>query len=116
MFIPHITIYTATLEESVKFYSEVLHLQVVADQRPNAPIVFLANNKGETCVELILDPANAYNGGGIAIGFETSDVCAERTRMEALGLNPTPFISPNPRVKFFFIKDPNGVTVQLIQH
>lgn len=114
MFIPHITIYTTKLDESIAFYEQVTGLHVVADQRPNAPIVFLANGEGETRVELILDPDNAYTGGGIAIGFATDDVEAERARLAAL--DPTPMISPNPHVKFFFVKDPNGVTVQLIEH
>ena len=114
MFIPHITIYTAKLEESIAFYQDVAKLRIVADQRPRAPIVFLANAEGETRVELIETPQNAYTGGGIAIGFETGDVEAERERLAHL--NPTPFMCPGPNVKFFFIKDPNGVTIQLIQH
>ena len=40
MFIPHITIYTAKMEESIAFYQDVAKLQIVADQRPRAPIVF----------------------------------------------------------------------------
>ena len=114
MFIPHITIYTAKLEESIAFYQDVAKLQIVADQRPRAPIVFLANGEGETRVELIEAPQNAYTGSGIAIGFATDDAEAERERLAYL--DPTPFMCPGPNVKFFFVKDPNGVTVQLIQH
>ena len=116
MFMQHVTIYTADVEASVKFYQDVVGLTIEDDRRPAAPMVFLANKKGETCIELIGVPADqAYTGGGLAIGFYTENVEAEHERLTAMGLNPTDFICPGPNVKFFFVKDPSGVTVQLIR-
>lgn len=116
MFMQHVTIYTTQLDASVAFYQDIARLQVVSDRRPNAPMVFLANQKGETEIELIETPSDqAYTGGGLAIGFYTEDVEAERTRLAELGLEPTDIISPGPGVQFFFVKDPSGVQIQIIK-
>lgn len=116
MFMQHVTIYTTQLDASVAFYQDVIHLQVVSDRRPHAPMVFLANQKGETEVELIeTPPERAYTGSGLAVGFCTDDVEAEHARLAGLGLAPTDIISPAPGVQFFFVKDPSGVQVQLIR-
>ncbi|WP_322176280.1 VOC family protein [Acutalibacter caecimuris] len=116
MFMQHVTIYTAHLNASIAFYQDIAHLEIVSDRRPNAPMVFLANQKGETEIELIEVPAEqAYTGSGLAIGFYTDNVEEEHTRLTGLDLEPTDIISPAPGVQFFFVKDPSGVQIQLIQ-
>lgn len=112
----HVTINTACLEESVKFYQEITGLTVQTDLRniSGMPIVFLANGEDETCVELIENKEKAYQGEGISIGFEVEDVDAKYEELKAAGFETSPMLSPNPNVKFFFIKDPNGVTIQMI--
>lgn len=116
MFMQHVTIYTADLEASVGFYQNAVGLTIQSDRRPAAPMVFLANGAGETCIELIGVPAErAYSGSGLAIGFYTDNVEAEHARLSEMGLNPTDFICPGPDVKFFFVKDPSGVSIQLIR-
>lgn len=116
MFMQHVTIHTVDLNASVAFYQDIARLQVVSDRRPGAPMVFLANQKGETEIELIETPAErAYIGSGITIGFYTEDVEAEHTRLSGLGLEPTDIISPAPGVQFFFVKDPSGVQIQIIK-
>ena len=111
----HVTIYTGCLEESIKFYEDVVGLKIQNDLRQfGEKIVFLAKDAGDTQVELIDDPEKAYKGSGISMGFHVDDVEAKREEVLAKGLNPTPIITPNPHVKFFFVEDPNGVTVQFI--
>lgn len=113
----HVTIHSCHFEDSVVFYQKVAGLTVQSDLRqPNGmSIVFLANGEGETCVELIdAKEEAAYTGGGISIGFHVDNVVAYREELEAKGYQPTPLLSPNPQVQFFFVKDPNGVTVQFI--
>ena len=111
----HVTIFTGCLEESIQFYEEVVGLEIQNDLREfGGNIVFLAKDKGDTQVELIDDPQKAYKGSGISMGFHVDDVEAKREEILAKGLNATPIIAPNPQVKFFFVEDPNGVTVQFI--
>ena len=111
----HVTIFTGCLEESIKFYEDIVGLKIQNDLRQfGGNIVFLAKDEGDTQVELIDDSQNAYKGSGISMGFHADDVEAKREEILAKGLNPTPIITPNPHVKFFFVEDPNGVTVQFI--
>ena len=112
----HITINTQNLDKSISFYQEVVGLSIQNDFRKTSgmPIVFLANAEGETSVELIENKENPYSGDGISIGFHVDNVIEAHEKMTNAGLNPTPIISPNPNVKFFFVKDPNGVNIQFI--
>lgn len=113
----HVTIYTASMEESIKFYEEVVGLKVQMDMRQfGGNIVFLAENEGDTQVELIEDAEKAYKGSGISMGFRVEDVESKRDELVAMGIEATPMIMPNPHVKFFFVKDPNGLDIQFIQY
>ena len=111
----HVTIYTGCLEDSIKFYEDIVGLNIQNYLRKlGGNIVFLAKDKGDTQVELIDEPEKAYRGAGISMGFHVDDVEAKREEVIEKGFNPTPIIAPNPHVKFFFVEDPNGVTVQFI--
>lgn len=111
----HVTIFTAKMEESIQFYEDIVGLKIQEDFRTfGGNIVFLAEEKGDTQVELIFEPEQAYQGSGISMGFHVEDVDAKREEVLAKGLAPTPIIAPGPDVKFFFVNDPNGVTVQFI--
>lgn len=111
----HVTIYTGCLEASIKFYEDIVGLNIQDDFRQfGGNIVFLAKDKGDTQVELIDDSEKAYKGAGISMGFHVDDVEAKREEILCKGLHPTPMISPNPHTKFFFVEDPKGVTVQFI--
>ena len=78
-------------------------------------MVFLANEEGETEIEIIEVPEAADAGNeNLSIGFLTDDVAAKREELSALGLKVSPMISPNPKVSFFFVKDPAGVRIQFM--
>ena len=110
----HTTIYTSKFEESVKFYQDIFELKI-QKQLPGAMrITFLADQAGDTCIELIDNPSQAYNGDGIAIGFECADVEKKYAEIKEKGLSPTD-IMVSPACSFFFFKDPNGLTVQFIR-
>lgn len=113
----HVTIMSECLDESVEFYQSVAGLKIQRDMRnnPEHKIVFLVNEAGETCVELVENPSEAYSGGGISIGFEVKDAEGYRKELGKKGLNPGPVISPNPHARFFFVKDPNGIDIQFVE-
>ncbi len=115
MKVEHITINTADLDGSIAFYSDVIGLHVKTDMRESGkPIVFLSFGDDDTCIELIGDATNKYSGMGISIGFHVGDVDEAHRMCKQKGLKPTAMIKPAPNTKFFFIKDPNGVNVQII--
>ena len=113
------TINVKNLEESLKFYQEIVGLST--DKRlkagPTAEVVFLGD--GETKVELIYDEANtAVNiGQDISLGFETDslDRMIELLEEKGVQLHSGPF-QPNPHTKFIFVLDPNGVKIQFCQN
>ena len=112
----HITIQSAEFEKSVKFYEDIAGLTICGDMRGKGAmnIVFLADDNGGTCVEIIESPEQAYSGTGISIGFEVEDAEAYREQLSEKGLDPTPMITPFPGTSFFFVNDPDGVQVQFI--
>ena len=113
----HVTIMTKCLDESVKFYQDIVGLKIQRDMRniPAHKIVFLGNEAGETCVELVENPEGAYSGSGISMGFEVEDAAGYREELEKKGFKPGEMISPNPHARFFFVKDPNGVDIQFVE-
>ena len=111
----HITIQTSRFEEEIEFYENVAGLTLQRDMRPMKDLVFLANEAGDTCVEVIRNPEAEQSGNpNISIGFHADDVEAKREELVAAGYEATPMISPVPGVQFFFVKDPAGVNVQFI--
>lgn len=115
MKVEHITIHTANLDESILFYSDIIGLHVKNDMREHGkPIVFLSYADDDTCIELYGDASNKFSGMGISIGFHVGNVDKAYKMCKAKGLKPSLMIHPSPGAKFFFIKDPNGVNIQII--
>lgn len=134
----HVTIQTAEFEREIEFYKKYAGMAILGDLRPNGKnIVFLGEQEGDTQIEIIENlqtvprstgdaparncalgnaAANNAEAGGLifSIGLHTENLEELHTEMTADGLEPTPFISPMPQVKFFFVKDPAGVNVQFM--
>jgi lactoylglutathione lyase len=50
------------------------------------------------------------------LGFEVKSVDEKIQFVKEKGLAVTGPIQPNPSIKFFFVKDPNGVSVQFVEN
>ena len=112
----HVTIRTDKFDKELKFYQEVIGLKIINDMRPmGLNMIFLADNEGETEIEIIETPG-ATNAGNenLSIGFKTENVVEKREEMMAMGMDTTPMVRPNPHVQFFFVKDPAGVNIQFM--
>ena len=114
----HVTINVKNMEESLKFYEEIVGLPIVNrfPAGPNMEIVFLGD--GETLLELIHDSANTdiSIGSDISIGFGVNslDETMELIKEEGINIHSGPF-EPNQSTRFFFVLDPNGLRVQFIE-
>lgn len=109
------TITVDDMERSLEFYRDVVGLPVSRrfSDRPDCEICFLGD--GETKVELICEAGrtSADNPEGISLGFMVESLDAMMAFLEEKGVEITSGpIQPNPHIKFFFVKDPDGVTVQ----
>ncbi|MDR1536026.1 MAG: VOC family protein [Planctomycetota bacterium] len=112
-----ITLGVSDLEKSLSFYRDLLNLEISArfgDE--NQRIVFLGE-AGGTKIELIFKPnAKVENpGNGVSIGLEADDLDGLVGLLNDKGFKTTGPISPNPRLRFFFVRDPDGYTIQLVE-
>jgi lactoylglutathione lyase len=115
-----VTLYVKNMEESLKFYQEIIGLKV--SERFNAgeemEIAMLGEADGPK-VELIYNKKHkvSVQSEGISIGFEVEslDKAMELVKDKNIPIKRGPF-SPVPSTRFFFIDDPNGVEIQIVQH
>jgi lactoylglutathione lyase len=107
------------MERSIKFYEEIVGLKT--NKRypagPGREIAFLG--EGSTKVELICDKSHtpAENHEDISLGFEVQSVdeMAEFIKKKEIKIHREIY-QPNPNIKFFFIKDPNGLDIQFVEN
>ncbi len=113
------TLSVNNMEESLKFYQEIVGLTI--DRKftagPGVEIAFLGD--GETKVELISNEEikDVTFGQHISLGFEVKSVdeMIEFVKEKGLAIHSGPF-QPNPHVKFFFVTDPNGLKIQFVEN
>jgi lactoylglutathione lyase len=111
------TISVKDMEESLDFYTNVIGLSL-NERRHAGPMRELAFLGGETQVELICDEsATGYKKiEGISLGFELNNPEETKALLKRRGIEieSGPF-TPSPHITYFFIRDPNGVKIQLLE-
>lgn len=112
------TIHVKNLEESIEFYETVIGLKLMRrfPGGPETEIAFLADGPAE--LELICSRKEELSGYGAypSLGFQVEDLdqAMEDMKMRGIEIVSGP-IQPNPRTRFFFIQDPNGVRLEIIE-
>ena len=112
------TLPVSDLEASIKFYSEFMGLGPVARMGVPAHQVAMLGEDGQTKLELIYEPGKAIPeapGGLISMGYAPDDLDAFMAKAAQAGIPAVGPIYPSPDIRFFFIKDPDGYTVQLVE-
>ena len=113
------TIIVNNLEESLKFYQEIIGLPLIRKFKTDSgtEIAFMGNE--ETKLELMTIKANrkVNIGQDISIGFEVESVdkMIAYFKEKDIEIHSGPF-QPNPHIKFFYLLDPNGLKVQLVEN
>jgi lactoylglutathione lyase len=113
------TLIVKNLEESLKFYMEIVGLNISRrfNAGPELEIAFLGD--GETKIELICNKSmkEVNYGHDISLGFEVSSVDEMVAFVKGKGINVQsgPF-QPNPHTKFFYVSDPNGLKIQFVEN
>lgn len=115
MHIKHVTLRVNNMEESIKFYETITELTISRRFIEGAAeIAFLTNGKGETEIELLYIPeGQKFEGKGMFICFETDKLDEMHKLAKANGLNPSPIQVPSDGTRYFYVYDPNGVSIQL---
>jgi lactoylglutathione lyase len=113
------TLHVSDLAESKDFYTGVIGLKVDREFSPNEnmKIAFLSN--GDTQIELIEEKGKEKSdiGDDISWGFETESLedvmkTLEKRNIE-IAAGP---VQLSPQVRSLFVKDPNGLTVQIVEN
>jgi lactoylglutathione lyase len=113
------TLRVKNMDESLKFYEEVIGLAVNRRFKagPGKEIAFLGD--GETQIELICsEDSNEVNvGTDISWGFTVKSVDEMMSFVKEKGIDVEsgPF-QPNPHVNFFYVMDPNGLKIQFVEN
>ena len=119
----HVTLSVKDLEASMKFYQEIVGLEVTRKftSGSGSEIVFLSSgSSGDTEVELIASRGDdsGESGKGISLGFESTLPMDEMIALlKEKGYEPDGSTSsPNPNTRFFFVRDPDGYRIQFMNH
>lgn len=116
------TLRVNNLGESVKFYTEVIGLKILDRMETGSGdnIVFLGDDKRDTKIELICGSSDISHktsvGEDIFWGFKVKSLDDTMTMLNEMGIDYEGPIQPNPDIKFIFLKDPNGMNIQLIEN
>ncbi|MFZ3102079.1 MAG: VOC family protein [Desulfitobacteriaceae bacterium] len=117
MHIQHLTLMINNLEESIEFYETITELTISRRFKAGpGEIAFMTNGSGETEIELVCLPqGQKFEGKGMFICFMTDKLDAMQKLALDRGLNPSDIKNPDPQNRYFYVYDPNGVSVQLKQ-
>lgn len=110
-----VTIHVCDLEKSLSFYTSLLNLDIVEKFGNSDHQIVMLGKKDEAKLELIYEPNKKIDdpGKGVSIGLEADDLEQLIGVLQENGYKPMGPISPNLRIRFYFVKDPDGYTVQL---
>jgi len=117
MHLQHVTFNVRDMNNSIQFYETMAGLTVARrEQAGPGEIAFLTNGEGETEIEFVCMPqGQKFEGKGMFICFRTTE--AELVRMHQLaedkGLKPSPIQNPGDSTRYFYVYDPDQVSVQL---
>ena len=115
MNVKYATIIVADMDESLRFYTDVMGFEVDSRHAPFPGVeIFLLKGKGDAMVELIKNQEDAP--GLYSVGMEVEDMAATVERLRSKGAKITKGPVPISVGMLAFLEDPNGVRIALIQH
>ncbi|MBR6708496.1 MAG: VOC family protein [Clostridia bacterium] len=111
------TFRVSNLENSIRFYSEVLGLKPMVRLGTDEHRVVMFGEDGSTKLELVWEagPIPDGVGKGVSVGFIPDDLDAFVQGLQDKGIPVIGPIAPDETIRFFFISDPDGYSVQLVE-
>ena len=107
------------ISESVRFYQEIIGLDIIRKINPNPEMEITFLGSGETQIELIWNAKNRETNYGkdISLGFEVESVDKMMLflKEKRVTIHSGPF-QPNPAIKFIYIQDPDGLKIQFVEN
>ena len=113
-----VTLRVINLEDSVKFYHEIMGIPISSRFKGNGTEIVMLGDADKPKIELLCDGDKKTDnpGAGISIGIlvDSLDRMMEYLKDKQIPVTKGPF-APNPHVRFFFVNDPDGFEVQLVE-
>jgi len=105
---------------SIEFYNKAFNLEVVERcDFEGFSLIYLGSSENDVELELTYnhDQKEPYtHGSGYGhLAFVVDDIESEHKRLDDLGFNPEKIVSFNLFAKFFFVKDPDGYEIEVLQ-
>ncbi len=102
----------------MNFYTTLAQLQVVKQFEANGGnVAYLCNAEGETEIELIAMPeGQTFEGKGMFLCFASDNLEEAHELAVNGGWNPSDIRQPEPTAKYFYVYDPDGVSVQFREY
>jgi lactoylglutathione lyase len=115
MKIKYATMIVNDMDESIKFYTEVMGFEIDSqyDLGPAGKITLL-KGEGETMIEIIKNPVD--EPGLFSIGMDVEDINTTIKELKSKGAKITMEPTKITVGTLAFLEDPNGVRIALIQH
>lgn len=114
----YITIMVRSMEKSLKFYQGLVGLETVKHMTlERGEIVFLANGKEETKLELIeFKDREKVETKGMVMSYQAKE-SLEKLREKAIMLGgvPSDIVKQGPKPRYFTVKDPDGIVVEFTE-
>lgn len=110
------TIQVSNLDNSLRFYKDILGMNIAAQfEGGNHPIVMLGEEDGAKIELIPISNENKENlGNGVSIGLAFNNLDDLVDKLKAKDIHVVGPICPIPDIRFFFVNDPDGYTIQLL--
>ncbi len=113
--IKYITIIVKDMDESIKFYKEVMDFEVNSQYTPLPEVtITLMKGKGDAMIELIKD--TVHDIGFYSVGMDVEDLNSAIKKLKSKGTEIIMGPIDITVGSLAFLEDPNGVKIALIQH
>ncbi|GGF86647.1 hypothetical protein GCM10010912_34900 [Paenibacillus albidus] len=113
-----ITLRVRDLEVSLNFYHSILGLPVDRRFESRGRQIVMLGTEGQPKIELIQGTDLALKPEcGVSVGFEVEslDEAMDNFKSQGIQVARGP-VTPNPRLRFFYVLDPDGFEVQIAEH
>ena len=115
MKVKYATIIVKNMDESIKFYTEIMGFKIDSQHNPQpGAIITLLKGEGEAMIELIKNTVN--EPGLYSVGMDVEDINTTVKELKSKGARITMEPIPITVGTLAFLEDPNGVRIALIQH
>ncbi len=117
MKVKYATMIVADMDESIKFYTEVMGFKIDSQHHPHPGLtITLLKGEGDTMIELIENKETPEKTGLFCVGMEVEDINTTVKELRSKGAKITQEPTPITVGSLAFLEDPNGTQIALIQH